>query len=149
MKVTITRITQLQRVGSEWKDRLSKSGTSKSRSLLGWYTALSRSSANAISGSRDTTWLAPPRETRLTPFHRFKRLVESRARLEERTRSETTLEISVERIGLIGAGSSVSTPRMGLVGGRNGELEWVRATLSRAAVGVDTSELELKKLEAS
>lgn len=36
---------------------------------------------------------------------------------------------------------------MGLVGW-NGESEWVRATLS-GAVEVDTSELELKKLEAS
>lgn len=70
-------------------------------------------------------------------------------REDSRVPPRSTLEISVERIGLIGAGSSVSTPRMGLVGGRNGELEWVRATLSRAAVGVDTSELELKKLEAS
>lgn len=118
MKVTITRITQVQRVGSEWKDRLSKSGTSKSRSLLGWYTALSRNSANATSGSRDTTWLAPPRETRLTPFHRFKRLVEEavvqawkkghdpKPREDSRVPPRSTLEISVERIGLVEPGSS-------------------------------------------
>lgn len=38
-------------------------------------------------GHGDTAWLAP-RQTRLTPFRRYKRLVESRATLEEKARSQ-------------------------------------------------------------
>lgn len=118
--MTITRNEFSPNIGgSEQKDRLSKSGTSKSRSLPLYCTRGTRLTRHRGHEIRLGSLLVRH------GWHRFRDSRDSskafRATLkEEKARSQTalrlgsrvpprsTLEISMERIGLVGAGSSVS-----------------------------------------